>query len=88
LCGECARGGADAGGRPLGQDALDMLDALEAYGLGGPERLMPAPTPTARREVGGHLHRFLGYHLPGYRLPAALDLLRAAKVSGHEGNGS
>jgi hypothetical protein len=23
------------------------------------------------------LHRFLEYHLPGYRLPAALDLLRA-----------
>ena len=34
-----------------------------------------------RRELGALLHRFLGYHLPGYRLPAALDLLRVGKDS-------
>jgi hypothetical protein len=32
-----------------------------------------------RREIGAHLHNFLGYHLPGYRLPAALELLRNRK---------
>jgi len=40
---------------------------------------LAAVDPTVRREVGALLHRFLGYHLPGYRLPAALDLLRARK---------
>lgn len=84
LCGECARGGADAGGRPLGTGAMDVFDVMEAHGLGGPGRLASAPEPAVRREVGGHLHRFLGYHLPGYRLPAALDLLRAARIPGQE----
>jgi DNA repair protein RecO (recombination protein O) len=88
LCGECARGGADAGGRPLGTGALDLLDVVEAHGLDGPGRLAPAPTPAVRREVGGHLHRFLGYHLPGYRLPAALDLLRAARIPVQETPGA
>ena len=31
------------------------------------------------RETGILLHRFLTYHLPEYRLPASLDLLRAAR---------
>ncbi len=77
LCGECARGGADGGGRPLGGEALLVLLELADAGLAcGGDLVMDAPT---RREVGGHLHRFLGYHLPGYRLPAALDLLRVAR---------
>ncbi len=84
MCGECARGGADAGGRPLGDDALVVLLALDAQGLEGSRGL--AAEPATRREVGGHLHRFLGYHLPGYRLPAALDMLRAAKGNGSQGN--
>lgn len=79
LCGECARAGADEGCRPLGDEALAVLAAL-AGGLDGARDV--APDPAARREVGGHLHRFLGYHLPGYRLPAALDLLRAGKGQG------
>ncbi|MBK7188057.1 MAG: DNA repair protein RecO [bacterium] len=79
MCGECARGGADEGCRALGDEALAVFDALEGGGLDGARGL--ALTPVGRREVGGHLHRFLGYHLPGYRLPAALDLLRAGKAS-------
>jgi DNA repair protein RecO (recombination protein O) len=86
LCGECARGGADAGSRPLGTGALELLDAMDTHGLDGPGTL--SPEPAVRREVGGHLHRFLGYHLPGYRLPAALDLLRVARVAGPADNGS
>jgi DNA repair protein RecO (recombination protein O) len=85
LCGQCARGGADEGCRPLGDEAL-MLFAALARGLDGAPGSegpgYPAPEPATRREVGGHLHRFLGYHLPGYRLPVALDLLRAGKGQG------
>ncbi len=85
MCGECARGGADGGGRPLGEDALGVFLALDAHGLEG-SRGLAMETPT-RREVGGHLHRFLGYHMPGYRLPAALDLLRAARGLAASGDG-
>ncbi|MEN8008536.1 MAG: recombination protein O N-terminal domain-containing protein [Candidatus Krumholzibacteriota bacterium] len=83
VCGSCtARDPAD-GGRPLGLDAWAQLQemaraevALEVAG----RKVEPLPRPL-RRELGAHLHRFLGYHLPGYRLPAALDLLRAGKDS-------
>ena len=83
LCGGCARTGTDEGARALGDGALKLLDALGRGGLGGAGTL--APEPGDRREVGGHLHRFLGYHLPGYRLPAALDLLRATRNRGSRG---
>jgi DNA repair protein RecO (recombination protein O) len=78
MCGACARGGADEGCRPLGDQALALLAALAAAGLAAAWTL-PVPTAPVRREIGGHLHRFLGYHLPGYRLPGALDLLRAGR---------
>ena len=84
MCGECARRGADQGARALADVALDLFTALEAGGLAGAAALVAAPE--TRREVGGHLHRFLGYHLPGYRLPAALDMLRAAKNRGSQGD--
>lgn len=86
LCGGCARGGADEGCRPLGDEALAVFLALEAQGLAGAAG--PAPAAATRREVGGHLHRFLGYHLPGYRLPAALDLLRAGRAAAADASGS
>ncbi len=77
VCGRCTAGGAAAGARPLDRAALALLRRLRD------EDLAPlADTdvdPAVRREVGVLLHRFLGYHLPGYRLPAALDLLRAGK---------
>lgn len=80
MCGECARSGADGGGRSLGEDALRVFLVLAAGGLEGAHG--PALEPAVRREVGGHLHRFLGYHLPGYRLPAALDMLRVTRAPG------
>jgi hypothetical protein len=80
MCGACARGGADEGCRPLTDGALDVLATLAAGGLEA-ARDGAAPPPAVRREVGGHLHRFLGYHLPGYRLPGALDLLRTGRAA-------
>ncbi|MBM4131724.1 DNA repair protein RecO [bacterium] len=80
MCGACARGGADEGCRPLGDAALALLAALADGGLAAARRTASPPT-TVRREVGGHLHRFLGYHLPGYRLPGALDLLRTGRAA-------
>ncbi|PIV80689.1 hypothetical protein COW53_08360 [bacterium CG17_big_fil_post_rev_8_21_14_2_50_64_8] len=50
--------------------------------IAGGGALAPAEVPWSRalrREIGALLHGFLGYHLPGYRLPAALDLLRPRK---------
>jgi hypothetical protein len=65
----------------VGAEALAYLRVMASPGADltaaavGDEEL---PRPM-RRELGSLLHRFLGYHLPGYRLPAALDLLRAGK---------
>lgn len=79
VCGGCAQRGG-SGGKPLGTEALQWLRCLSREGLATP---MDRPlTGRLRRQIGAHLHRFLGYHMPGYRLPAALDLLRAGKDSG------
>ena len=62
---------------PWARATLDLLRRLGDGSLAG--AVLPEVEPATRREAGILLHRFLGYHLPGYRLPAALDLLRAAK---------
>lgn len=73
VCGSCAANGAVAGARPLTEAALAAWDDLSA----APAAWPPAPlTRTVARDWGVMLHRFLEYHLPGYRLPAALALLR------------
>lgn len=77
VCVRCTGGGAAPAGRPLGREALDLLMQLAAVELADLGSVDPAPA--RRREVGALLHRFLGYHLPGYQLPAALDLLRAGR---------
>ncbi len=81
VCGACAGAGGVNGGQPLGEAALGHLwdmarTGIDLDGAGGGGPALPRPL---RRELGALLHRFLGYHLPGYRLPAALDLLRAGK---------
>lgn len=68
VCGGCA--GADD--RPL---APETLAALRSLGGAAPER----SSRRISRETGILLHRFLTYHLPEYRLPAGLELLRAAR---------
>ncbi|HPF35250.1 MAG TPA: DNA repair protein RecO [Candidatus Krumholzibacteria bacterium] len=74
VCRRCAAEGHGAGGRPLSRAALGVLRGVSAgeaaaYAQVGAE-------PSLRREVGIHLHGFLAYHVPTYRLPAALELLR------------
>jgi len=76
VCGSCAIAGL-AGLRPLGREALRFLGNLSTDGLDCPPE---GPMPRSlRREVGTVLHFFMGYHLPGYRLPAALELLRGER---------
>lgn len=78
VCADCAAAG--SGYRSLSRNALAALEDLAAGRHEPPDRF--DASPALRREIGGHLHRFLGYHLPGYRLPTALDLLRAGKDGG------
>lgn len=73
LCRACVARGADSSGdagRPLSAAALDVMRRLSG---GAREAEMDR---AVRREVGIHLHSFLTYHVPTYRLPAALELLR------------
>jgi DNA repair protein RecO (recombination protein O) len=79
VCGRCVQGGGVQGGRPLGREAWDHFRDLARVGIDLEQDEKPPLTRPLRREMGALLHRFLGYHLPGYRLPAALDLLRAEK---------
>jgi DNA repair protein RecO (recombination protein O) len=77
ICGSCARQDAISSGKPLSAAALAVMRGMTAGNLdlgGGLAFERPL-----RREIGAHLHNFLGYHLPGYRLPAALELLRNRK---------
>lgn len=77
ICGRCARQDGTNAGKPLSVEALAIFDRM-ASGRIDLGQDLPFGRPL-RREIGAHLHNFLGYHLPGYRLPAALDLLRARK---------
>lgn len=74
LCVKCSQEGLGAARLPLGHEAHAILLEMADRGL---HLACHAPLPRAlRREIGALLHQFLGYHLPGYRLPAALQLLR------------
>jgi len=77
ICGKCAGLEGVNRGKPLGGDALAVFTRLASGSLELTDTI-PFERPL-RREIGAHLHNFLGYHLPGYRLPAALELLRARK---------
>ena len=83
VCGTCVMNGDVNGGQPLGEEALDHLGDMARGGIDliGTTVEGQALARPMRRELGALLHRFLGYHLPGYRLPAALELLRARKDS-------
>jgi len=74
VCRRCAGAGHGAGGRPLSRAALAALRGLAAGETDAYARI--SADPALRREVGIHLHGFLAYHVPTYRLPTALELLR------------
>jgi DNA repair protein RecO (recombination protein O) len=78
VCGRCRAVQSSGAGRSLDRAAWRALRVLAARRPADPSPL-PLPRPVAR-ELGILLHQFLGYHLPGYRLPAALDLLRPPEV--------
>ncbi len=74
VCGSCRARAAAAATRPLAAETLAAWPLI----AGAPQRWPDCALSRAvAREWGILLHRFLEYHLPGYRLPAALDLLRA-----------
>ena len=77
VCAGCASGGGAAGARPLSTAALAVWVELARAPATWPELDLGRSTA---RDWGVMLHRFLEYHLPGYRLPAALDLLRAGRA--------
>lgn len=81
ICAECAARGMAAGARPLTAEALAVWPDLAAAPRAWPVGALPRGTA---RDWGVMLHRFLEYHLPGYRLPAALDLLRARPATDKE----
>jgi DNA repair protein RecO (recombination protein O) len=76
VCAHCASGGAVAGARPLTDTTLAAWPGLAAAPTRWPDEALAR---TTARDWGVMLHRFLEYHLPGYRLPAALDLLRSGR---------
>jgi recombinational DNA repair protein (RecF pathway) len=73
VCRRCLGEDGVRAGRSLSREALQVLSGPELSN--GTARLAPA----VRREIGIHLHLFLAHHLPAYRLPSGLDLLRAAR---------
>lgn len=75
ICHDCGRTG--GAGRPLSAAALREFLAYQAGVF--LDQKHNDMSGALRREVGAHLHRFLGFHLPGYRLPTALDLLRPVR---------
>ncbi len=73
VCPRCLDAETAAGSRQLTVDARAALLALAEADWRDWSRCVLARE--LAREIGILLHRFLAYHLPGYRLPAALDLL-------------
>lgn len=78
VCGDCAQGEAMAGARPLGGDTLAAWSGIGQAPARWPDQALPR---RIARDWGVMLHRFLEYHLPAYRLPSALDLLRVGRSS-------
>jgi DNA repair protein RecO (recombination protein O) len=76
VCADCAGEAAMAGARPLPATTLEAWPELAAAPARWPDRELPR---SVARDWGVMLHRFLEYHLPAYRLPAALELLRAGR---------
>lgn len=78
VCADCADEASLAGARPLTTATAAAWEELAAVPSRWPGCELPR---TVARDWGVILHRFLEYHLPTYRLPSALDLLRAGRRS-------
>lgn len=78
ICRRCVATGAGAAGRPLDRDSLAALRRLAADTFDADPDI--DGDRLRRREIGILLHRFMTYHVPMYRLPAALDLLRKRRT--------
>ncbi len=75
----CSRCGTRSTGGTARTLAPEVLATLRGLAEGSAGKLVAVELARAvARETGILLHRFLAYHLPGYRLPTALDLLRPA----------
>ena len=80
VCRRCASLGAGSAGRPLDADSLEALRRMTSGDLDADP--VVDDDRTRRREIGIHLHKFMIYHVPTYRLPAALELLRRRRADG------
>lgn len=72
--GAVACEGCGAGDGVLGEQSCRLLELLT-----GPDRdaaPMVETAPAERRELGTMLHRLLEHHVAGYRIPAALSILK------------
>ncbi len=79
VCPVCSAAGSGRDGRWLQGTVLAALRDLAATGAWEDPPILPGRRVV--RETGVLLHLFLTYHLPEYRLPAALDLLRSARAA-------
>lgn len=78
VCRRCVAGGVGVAGRPLGLRSLEAMRRMAGDTLDAEPEI--DGDRARRREVGIHLHRFMNYHVPMYRLPAALELLRRRRT--------
>lgn len=79
VCRSCGAEGIGGFGRPLTRGAHEILLGIDR---GDGEAIAVVASDSAlRREIGIHLHGFLQFHVPTYRLPAALELLRRPETA-------
>jgi DNA repair protein RecO len=74
ICTSCAATYARSAERRIQPATRRYL--LDLQNSGSDAGLIAVPDRRVRRETGVVLHHFLVYHLAGYKLPAALDMLK------------
>jgi len=83
VCRDCHAAGQVSGSRSLTEQVRATLAALAdvQFATWTP----PVLSREVSREVGIAIHYFFAFHLPEYRLPAALDLLRLSQAPERSG---
>jgi DNA repair protein RecO (recombination protein O) len=74
VCRGCAASDSRLPCRELAEDVLGAMRMAQERALA--ELPFNPPERRVMRQMGIALHHFMVYHLPSYRLPAALDLLK------------